>query len=106
VRTAATVAPGSRHFTTHPRRTSRRAVSPLAHTAGTDARACAIAPATMVGAALGLPVGRVVGTVEGPVAFLNDLRAELSTAGYRSRIQTVPYRFQKNADQMLVIKAR
>ena len=41
-----------------------------------------------------------------PVAFLDDLRADLSAAGYRSRIQAVPYRFQKNADQMLVIKAR
>ena len=43
------------------------AVSPRAHTAGTDARACAIAPSAMVGAALKLPVGSVVGTVEGPV---------------------------------------
>lgn len=41
-----------------------------------------------------------------PVAFLDDLRAGLRAAGYRSRIQRVPYRFQKNADRMLVIEAR
>jgi len=41
-----------------------------------------------------------------PVAFLDDLRAELAAAGYRSRILAVPYRFQKNADRMLVIEAR
>jgi SAM-dependent methyltransferase len=41
-----------------------------------------------------------------PVAFLGDLRTELTAAGYRSRILTVPYRFQKNADKMLVIEAR
>jgi len=41
-----------------------------------------------------------------PVAFLDDLRAELRAAGYRSRIQRVPYRFQQNADRMLVIEAR
>ena len=42
-------------------------VPPQARTAGTDARACAIAPSAMVAAALKLPVGRVMGTVEGPV---------------------------------------
>jgi SAM-dependent methyltransferase len=41
-----------------------------------------------------------------PVAFLDDLRAELRAAGHRSRIQRVPYRFQQNADQMLVIEAK
>jgi SAM-dependent methyltransferase len=41
-----------------------------------------------------------------PVAFLDDLRAELTDAGYRSQILMVPYRFQKNADRMLVIEAR
>ena len=38
-----------------------------AHAVASDPRACVIAPSAMVGAALGLPVGRVVGTVEGPV---------------------------------------
>jgi hypothetical protein len=40
-----------------------------------------------------------------PVVFLDELRAGLRAAGYHSRIQRVPYRFQKNADQMLVIEA-
>ena len=41
-----------------------------------------------------------------PVVFLDELRAGLRAAGYRSRIQRVSYRFQKNADRMLVIEAR
>jgi hypothetical protein len=41
-----------------------------------------------------------------PVPFLADLRSELSEAGYRSRVATVPYRFQRGADRMLVIEAR
>jgi SAM-dependent methyltransferase len=40
-----------------------------------------------------------------PVTFLDDLRTGLRAAGYRSRIQRVSYRFQKNADRMLVIEA-
>jgi hypothetical protein len=43
------------------------AATPRAQVAGGNARACAAAPSALVGAALGLPVGRVVGTVEGPV---------------------------------------
>jgi hypothetical protein len=46
---------------------SAPAVSPRAHAVGSDSRACAMAPAAMVGKVLKLPVGRVVGTVEGPV---------------------------------------
>lgn len=38
-----------------------------------------------------------------PVAFLEDLRGQLDTSGYRSRTREVPYRFQRNADRMLVI---
>ena len=41
-----------------------------------------------------------------PVSFLEDLRTEFGAAGYRSRIQTVPYRFQHSADQMLRIETR
>jgi ubiquinone/menaquinone biosynthesis C-methylase UbiE len=41
-----------------------------------------------------------------PVSFLDDLRAGLRAAGYRSRVQRVPYRFQKNADRMLVVETR
>jgi hypothetical protein len=41
-----------------------------------------------------------------PVPFLDDLRAALHTDGYRTRLQDVPYRFQHNADQMLIITAR
>jgi hypothetical protein len=43
------------------------AVSPRAQTVGANPRACAGVPATMVSAALKLPLGRVVGAVEGPV---------------------------------------
>lgn len=38
-----------------------------------------------------------------PVEFLDDLCAELDKAGYRSYVSTVPYRFQRGADQMLRI---
>jgi SAM-dependent methyltransferase len=41
-----------------------------------------------------------------PVAFLYDLRARLHTAGHRTRLQEVPYRFQRGARQMLVATAR
>jgi hypothetical protein len=41
--------------------------SPATHTVANNPRACAIAPSAMVGAALKLPAGRVVGTIEGPV---------------------------------------
>lgn len=41
-----------------------------------------------------------------PVPFLDVLRAGLRAAGHRSRVQPVPYRFQRNADHMLVIAAR
>jgi hypothetical protein len=41
-----------------------------------------------------------------PVAFLDDLRAALHADGSRTRLQEVPYRFQRNADQMLVITVR
>ena len=41
--------------------------SPATHTVASNPRACAIAPSAMVGAALKLPAGRVVGTIEGPV---------------------------------------
>jgi SAM-dependent methyltransferase len=37
-----------------------------------------------------------------PVSFLHDLRAELG----RSELRTVAYRFQRNADRMLVVDAR
>jgi hypothetical protein len=43
------------------------AVSPRAQTVASNPRACAVASSAMVSAALKLPVGRVVGTVEGPV---------------------------------------
>jgi SAM-dependent methyltransferase len=38
-----------------------------------------------------------------PVAFLDSLRADLHAAGHRSCLRTVPYRFQRGADQMLAI---
>src|SRR6266567_7453177 len=38
-----------------------------------------------------------------PVTFLPDLRARLHAAGYSTRLQEVPYRFQRDARQMLVI---
>jgi len=38
-----------------------------------------------------------------PVAFLEDVRARLHATGYRTRLQGVPYRFQRGAHQMLVI---
>jgi SAM-dependent methyltransferase len=41
-----------------------------------------------------------------PVPFLPQLRAGLAAAGHRSRVATVPYRFQRGADQMLIIAAR
>lgn len=46
----------------------------------------------------------VQGTGE-PVPFLPELRAGLEQAGHRTEIRTVPYRFQRGADQMLVISA-
>jgi SAM-dependent methyltransferase len=38
-----------------------------------------------------------------PVAFLDDLRVELHAAGHHTHVRTVPYRFQRGADRMLVI---
>jgi hypothetical protein len=43
------------------------AATPRTPAAGADARACAIAPPAVVSRALKLPLGPVVGTVEGPV---------------------------------------
>jgi hypothetical protein len=43
------------------------AAASRAQVAGGDSRACAAAPPALVGAALGLSVGEVVGSVEGPV---------------------------------------
>jgi SAM-dependent methyltransferase len=40
-----------------------------------------------------------------PVAFLGRLRDELSAAGHRSHLRSVPYRFQRGADQMLIIES-
>jgi SAM-dependent methyltransferase len=37
------------------------------------------------------------------VTFLEELRAGLHAAGYHTRLQSVPYRFQRGAHQMLVI---
>jgi SAM-dependent methyltransferase len=39
-----------------------------------------------------------------PVAFLDGLRAELHAVGHRSHLRDVPYRFQRGADQMLLIE--
>jgi SAM-dependent methyltransferase len=38
-----------------------------------------------------------------PVAFLPSLRSELQAAGHRNELRRVPYRFQRGADQMLVV---
>jgi hypothetical protein len=48
----------------------------------------------------------VVQATAEPVAFLDVLRTELIAAGHRSRVRPVPYRFQRGADQMLVIDLR
>jgi SAM-dependent methyltransferase len=40
-----------------------------------------------------------------PVAFLDELRGGLHAAGYLTRLQEVPYRFQRGAHQMLVVTA-
>lgn len=47
----------------------------------------------------------VQGTGE-PVRYLDDLRADLEEAGHRTAVTTVPYRFQRGADQMLLIETR
>ncbi len=39
------------------------------------------------------------------VTFLDDLRTRLHAGGHRTRLQEVPYRFQRDARQMLVITA-
>jgi len=44
----------------------------------------------------------VQGTGE-PVAFLDDLRAELAAHGHRARLADVPYRFQRGGTRMLRI---
>jgi Methyltransferase domain len=41
-----------------------------------------------------------------PVPFLDDLRTRLHAAGYRTRLQPVPYRFQRDAHHTLVISSR
>jgi Methyltransferase domain len=40
------------------------------------------------------------------VGFLDELRAGLAASGYRSQLRSVPYRFQRGADTMLVVQAR
>ena len=47
----------------------------------------------------------VQGTGE-PVPFLAGLRAHFRAAGHSWRLRQVPYRFQRGAEQMLVIRAR
>jgi hypothetical protein len=59
--------------------------SPQAPQAANDARACAIAPSSMVGTALSLPVGSVIGTVEGPV----------TVCAYQGKYEVI-VRFQRN----------
>lgn len=39
-----------------------------------------------------------------PVAFLDDLRAELHALGHRSHLRDVPYRFQRGGNRMLLIE--
>lgn len=46
----------------------------------------------------------VQGTGE-PVDFLDKLRAGLAASGHRSQVRTVPYRFQRGANAMLVVRA-
>jgi SAM-dependent methyltransferase len=46
----------------------------------------------------------VVQAIGSPVPFVEDLRAELHAAGHDTRIRTVPFSFQRGADQMLVIR--
>jgi SAM-dependent methyltransferase len=48
----------------------------------------------------------VVQATAAPVPFLDVLRAELDAAGLPSAVRTVPYRFQRGADQVLVIDLR
>jgi hypothetical protein len=38
-----------------------------------------------------------------PVPFLDDLRTDLHTAGLRTQLRPVPYRFQHGAQEMLVV---
>jgi SAM-dependent methyltransferase len=45
----------------------------------------------------------VVQGIGSPVPFVGQLRAELDASGHDSRTSTVPYRFQRGADQMLVV---
>jgi hypothetical protein len=40
-----------------------------------------------------------------PVEFLDELRARLDSAGCRSHVREVPYRFQRGGDRMLVVEA-
>jgi hypothetical protein len=48
----------------------------------------------------------VVQATAAPVPVLHVLRTEMDAAGLRSRVRTVPYRFQRGADEMLVIDLR
>jgi len=66
---------------------SAPAVSPRAHAVRSDPGACAMAPSALVGAALKLPVSRVVGTVEGPV----------TVCAYTGRYEVI-LRFQRGED--------
>ena len=50
-----------------PQQAAAPPATPRTPAAGADARACAIAPPAVVSRALKLPLGPVVGTVEGPV---------------------------------------
>lgn len=72
------------------------AALPQPHIPDQDDRACAVAPSAMVGAALGLPVGKVAGTVEGPV----------TVCAYQGRYEVI-VRFQRgeNASQFAASKA-
>ena len=46
----------------------------------------------------------VVQATGAPVAFLDDLRAELHALGHRSHLRDVPYRFQRGGNRMLLIE--
>jgi hypothetical protein len=69
--------------------------SPATHTVANNPRACAIAPSAMVGAALKLPVGRVVGTIEGPV----------TVCAYTGRYEVI-LRFQRGENEVEFADAR
>lgn len=64
---------------------STAATAPRAQAVANDPRACAVAPSATVGSALHLPVGKVIGTVEGPV----------TVCAYQGRYEVI-VRFQRN----------